>query len=633
MDKSLIDINFFPMQAINFEFLVYLQKCKSDLQKCSDFNFETKRFNLAIESENNREKYFVTIESQDNFIQQKINSDNNVWLTQWYLFKQLCLNAKKKNIPIFISYKYDKNIDVVIKSTNIGNKVISIIPKYLCGQYGYLINYHFKKNRDIPSTREIQKLSLSLDSSGKPNKNYYLDKYDKIVSFVNSNTFTLLTQLENVTKNESPPTMLQIEGNRLSAKKYLFAECKSNTSQFKGIENYGPYQTYSGNPILCFVYQNKNKDLSHILYYALQGKTYPTFNGMEKMFGFTMNKENIIGISINDYSESEINKLVNEIKIKASDRPVIPIILVPWIKETATEEESRIYYMMKHHFIKNNIASQFVGIPRVESYDSLKWSVSSIGLQIFTKLGGSPWCMESVTNKCLIIGIGQSHKRNKHINKIEKYFSYSILTDSTGIFMNIKVLSENHDKEEYLNGLSNKLKEIIKENISNFKNVVIHTSFKLQDSEINKINEVVNDLYNETKKEFIVIRFSNDHDYMSFNLSANSKTPFESTIIKLNKNEFLIWFEGLSSSNFTIKTRIGPPMHLIIDYPKPDKLFEIRHNLQDAINLSGANWRGFNAKTTPISILYARLLSSYLAAFDNYEFESVNIEQLTPWFL
>ena len=633
MDKSIIDINFFPLLTQNFNFVVYIQKCTSDLQKCSDLKFETKRFNLAIENEDNREKYFVTLEAKANFIQKSINADHNIWLTLWYIFKQLCFNAMKQDVEIMIIDKYEKYIDVIIKSTNMGNEIISIVPKYLNGQYGFLINYHFRKNRNIQFTREIQKLSLSLDSSGKPNKNYYIDKYDKIVSFVNSDIFSLLKKLENIIENDEPLKMLQIESNRLSVKKYLFAEGKSNISQFKGIETYGPYQTYSGNPILCFVYRNNDKDLSHILYYALQGKTYPTFNGMEKMFGFAMNKENIIGIAIDDYSESEINKLINEIKNKTSDRSVIPIILVPWIKETATEEESKQYYMMKHHFIKNNIASQFVGIPRVKSYDNLKWSVSSIGLQIFTKLGGSPWCMEPIANKCLIIGIGQSHKKNMHIKKIERYFSYSILTDSTGIFKNIKVLSENSNKEQYLNGLSIKLRETIQENLDNYENIVIHTSFKLQDSEIERINEVINDLHNETKKEFMVIRFSSDHDYMGFNLAANSKTPFESTIVQLNKNEYLVWFEGLSSTTHTIKTRIGPPMHITIDYPKHGQLFETRNNLQDSINLSGANWRGFNAKTTPVSILYARLLSSFLASFDNYELERINIEQLTPWFL
>jgi hypothetical protein len=630
MDK--IDINFFPLQEQDFEFTVYIQKCLSDKKRCSDFNFENKRFKLLINDELEYDYYFVTLTQQTNFEQQIIKSSNNNWLTLWYIYHKLLSNARDEGIEFFCFGKYEKYISIPIKKTKIGNETISVIPKYLCNKFGVLIDFHFRKDSDAPFTHEIQRYSLSLDSSGKPNKNYYSDKYSKIMSFINLYKFSLLFISEDYVEIDPYINLLKLDSDRLNVKKYIFGNRNSSISQFKGVETYGPFLTYNDNPILCFVYRNHEKDLSHTLYYALQGKTYSTFSGMEKMFAFPMNKDNVIGIPINDYSEGEIINLINKIKTKSSGRPIIPIMIVPWTKDTATKEQSKQYYMIKHHFIKEKIPSQLVGIPRVGNYENLKWSVSSIGLQIFTKLGGSPWCMEVNRNNCLIIGIGQSHK--KDINKkIEKYYSYSIMTDSSGIFKNIRVLSENTNKNEYLNGLVGKLKEIILNEISNYDNVVIHTSFRLRDVEIVKINELVNDLSNETTKDFMVIRFSHNHDFIGFNIEANSKTPLESTIIQLNKNEYLVWFEGLSSITRTIKTRIGPPMHLTIDFAKSYSFNDVRNNLQDAINLSGANWRGFNAKTTPVSILYARLLSSFLAAFEEYNFGEIDIEQLTPWFI
>ena len=55
--------------------------------------------------------------------------------------------------------------------------------------------------------------------------------------------------------------------------------------------------------------------------------------------------------------------------------------------------------------------------------------------------------------------------------------------------------------------------------------------------------------------------------------------------------------------------------------------------LQDAINLSGANWRGFNAKTLPVSVYYAKLIAEYIREFDRLGFPEINIENLSPWFL
>jgi hypothetical protein len=632
MENENIYINFFPLKKQVFEFTGFVKKCSVHSQKLEDFAFEVKKFKLPNGNAADREDYFVTFEKQPCFQQRTIKSIDNNWLTIWFIFKQLCYNVNINFIDASCINRFEKYIDVVVKETALGTENISITPKRLNSQFGVLIDFHFRKDENVAFSREVQKLSLSLDATGKPNRDYYSDKYNKIQSFINGNLFGCLNSLSGTEDIDISSEMLALKSTRLATKKYIFGNNNVDTALFQGIKNHGPFMPYSGNPILCFVYRNQDKPLSHKLYYALQGKTYSTFDGMDKIFKFPMNKNTIMGIPVSNYTESEIAVLINNIKANAFGRLVIPIVLVPWTKESANEEESRLYYITKHHFLENNIPSQFVGIPRVEDYEVLKWSVSNIGLQIFTKLGGSPWCLKSKTKSCLIIGVGQSHKVDYNKN-IEKYYSYSIMTDSSGLFKNIKVLSENANEAEYLNGLSAKLNELIESEINNYDNFVIHTSFRLRDKELSRINGVLDVLSSNLQKNFVVIRFSDFHHYIGFNLVANSRTLFESTILSLNKKEYLVWFEGLSSVTKTVKGRVGPPMHLTIDFAKSCQHTDIHAYLQDGINLSGANWRGFNTKTMPVSILYARLLSSFLAAFDRYNLERINIEQLTPWFL
>jgi hypothetical protein len=69
-----------------------------------------------------------------------------------------------------------------------------------------------------------------------------------------------------------------------------------------------------------------------------------------------------------------------------------------------------------------------VNINKIKIYKTFKWMVSGIALQIFTKLGGSPWCLVPSTEKCLIIGIGQAHRKDERGN-IERYYAYSIQND------------------------------------------------------------------------------------------------------------------------------------------------------------------------------------------------------------
>ena len=118
-------------------------------------------------------------------------------------------------------------------------------------------------------------------------------------------------------------------------------------------------------------------------------------------------------------------------------------------------------------------------------------------------------------------------------------------------------------------------------------------------------------------------------------MRGSCNVPLESSMVSLSYRDYLIWFEGQQYGQYNIRHRIGEPVKISVDYPKPEGVTKekIRDYLQDAINLSGANWRGFNAKSIPVSLLYAQLISHFVSAFDKYALNEIKIENITPWFL
>jgi hypothetical protein len=64
---------------------------------------------------------------------------------------------------------------------------------------------------------------------------------------------------------------------------------------------------------------------------------------------------------------------------------------------------------------------------------------------------------------------------------------------------------------------------------------------------------------------------------------------------------------------------------------------KIIKSLQDAVNLAGASWRGFNAKLEPISIFYPQLIAGFIRDFRKadatQEVERTLSRFNTPWFL
>jgi hypothetical protein len=633
MTDNQIYINFFPLLEQFFPIPVYIKPCLDQTTKTISFlPIKVKRYRLPLEKNEEYNFYFVSFDSFNGSTKTDVYSSDNKDLTNLYLLKLLKEKLDKLNYPYKIKENFEIRIDFILKKLSEGNEVISILPAYNNNQFGYIFDFRFKKNEISHFDKKIQILSLSLNKNGFSNKDYYYDKYQKIYSFIQSFGQKIFNPLDEEGNIYISRDLTSFGQGRLEAKKYVFKNAMVENSQFKGISTFGPYKQYNDNPVLFFIFRNKEKQISYDLYHALQGKTYPTFSGMEKMFGFQMNADTVQGIGVDDYTLLNIESLINDIKTKTGNRKPLPLVIVPWINDTATDEQHELYYTMKHHFLKNDMPSQFAGISKINNYNALKWSVSSIGLQIFSKLGGNPWKMYTNNADCLIIGIGQSYKINdeKHI---ERYFSYSILTDTSGIFQNINVLSDEVTEESYLNTLSVKLKELLYNQKGKYKTIVLHTSFRIGEKEIKVINNTVSVFSSSENMDVFVLRFNEDHYYMGYNTSSNTKTPYESSFVKLNKKECLVWFEGLSSVNNTIKSRIGPPIRIIVDYPKNIETKDIKSYLQDALNLSGANWRGFNSKTIPISILYTRLVSSFLRGFDTYNLERINIEKMVPWFL
>jgi hypothetical protein len=554
-------------------------------------------------------------------------------LTLSYIFSLIEKKIKNCHIPYQVGDKFMDVIDIITDESELGKESICVIPTYQNKKYGILLDFHFFKKKEVLYSTSVQKKTLSLDQSGQSNKNYYIDKYRKIDNFIKIHFGEIFMPLDKDGLIEFSNNMENIEIHKLETKKYVCGEERQSNSQFQGILNQGPYSKLKEDATLGFIYRNHEKTLSYELYYALRGERFPTFKGMERMFGLKIQKDTVIGYGLDDYNEQEVKKMVDTIVEKSNSKKILPIIIVPWNKNSADEDQNKIYYLIKYSFLKHNIPCQFVDVNKIKDYNTFKWSVSGIGLQIFTKLGGSPWCLVPSTEKCLIIGIGQAHRKDENGN-IERYYAYSIQNDSSGLFRNIKLLSDNTDHDGYLNGLSNKLKEIIITQTKEFNCFVIHTPFRLRKDEMNAIRMVVEALANETDKKFAVLRFNTDHYYMGYDFENGSLTPYESTFVKIFSGNYLVWFEGLQYGYSSVRERIGPPVQICIDFHQAEIQYtDILKYLQDAINLSGANWRGFNAKTMPVSILYARLLSGFISAFDKYKFSDINIENITPWFL
>lgn len=633
--KQNVVLNFLPLAEQELSFVIYRSKFSGNDSIPMEMENEVKKYQLPDDNDN-RDVYadfLVRMDAADGFEPFTADIHMNYYLTLFYLHRRLQAKCKEVLQPNTFSVEahYRNKINFIIKRHQEGHEIVWLEPYHLSikNQFGFLIGYNFHVAEGYTLNKSILQKSLSLGPDGRENKNYYADNLKKIEQFL-SKISTILFPL--TTNNESiiniVTSLKNLQTDLLDTKAYIFSQNKRNASQFQGIKKYGPLEPVSDKSLICFMYRQEDKPLSHDLYYALRGDKYATFPGMTNMLSFRFDKEHVAGIPLASYEYADIESAISRLSEMADQRNILPIILFPWSRDEI--EGVDYYYRIKHQFLSKRLPTQFVSLKRLRAKDGLKWSVANIALASFGKLGGKPWKVDPRNERCLIIGIGQAHRRND--GNISRYYAYSVLSDSSGLYDSIRVLSVSQDKRQYLNGLTERLKGVISEKADDYDKFVIHTPFKLRYDEMDAIKDAL--IIVDDKKAVVVMKFNEKSKFFGFEMNNNSKVPFESTCMPLGREQYLVWFEGLQFHNPAIKRRISRPMHIQFIYSNPELANEHRIGyLQDAINLSGANWRGFNAKTLPVSVYYSKLIAEYIGHFDRLGFDEVNLENMPPWFL
>lgn len=642
--NSQIALNFFPLAEQQFVFSVYRVPYQQEKKLEGFADCVKHKLPLTPQDANQDEQvdygdYWVSFVPMNGFEAYLCKPRTNDHLTLAFLFELLNKKCREvlKPSEYLVEDSFVRRVGFILSQHREGSETVWLEPYFLRAQktFGFLADFEFRKNPGEQFTKRIQQLSLSLDRHFRENKNFYVDRFGKLQQFI-KNFHQKLFPLEcpDYQPINVKTTLSLLDAPTLSIKRYIFANDKRANSQFKGIKDCGPLRPVKDDVLLYFIYRPADKPLSYDLYRALRGDTYATFAGMNPMFGYELGQRHVSGVPVDDFDPETMDCTIETIKAAASERPVVPIIIVPWHKGEESGAAGDNYYRLKHRFLRQNLPTQLVSLSTLQDKNKLKWSISNIALGVFAKMGGYPWKVEPQTDRCLIIGVGQSHKV---VNRqIKKYYAYSILTDSSGLYEDLRVLSRSTREDTYLEQLGSNLTQVLTDYAQRFNKFAIHTTFAIRKSELEAIQRVIEKYSSQSNKstEFVVLKFNDFNKFFGYSPGSNSMVPYESTFVRLSSREYLVWFEGLQYHNPNINRRIGGPIHIDFIYPDHDLDDQKKINyLQDSLNLSGANWRGFNAKSLPVSIYYSHLVARYLREFDRLGLEEIELSNLTPWFL
>lgn len=625
-----IRLNFLPLAQQYFTHKIYIREFTENEYLENYYYYRLPTSNPEV-----WKKYEISLNSIEGFQEYILNSDLNKELTAKLISLEI-LEASKE-IPSHLEHverKLDSRTYFSLEKHEKGEKCIWIEPYFLKQEkkWGLLIDFKFvvkpelKNQLDFTLDKEILIASGALDLRGYSNNDYYLYKHTYLAKFRSE----ILPLLNNTVAQKIDNELLEIDGRSLKQKIYLFNGNQESNSAFMGLLKNSPLNNVQEEVNFRFIYKSLDREIAVSILKGLRGETFTnTFAGLERLFRLPFTNNLITGVSLESFSEPLIEEQISV--IINSRKLTIPIIIT---NSKNTNEDDQLYYWLKYKFTSKGIPCQVITKDLIKDSNALKFSLSNIALQIFSKVGGKPWKVKPATNNCLIIGIGQSYKFSTRngIKELEKVISYSVLTDSSGLFKDIKVLSENDTEDDsYYAKLISSLTDII--NQSGFKKIVIHSSFRLSKEKIiEKVEHAIN-----VNIELSILIINSKTKFFGYDYNNNGLVPYESTFVQLSYSEYLVWFEGLQYNNPKITKRFSNPIYIRLLYTNTSSNFENQSSkemfLQDCINLSGANWRGFKAKQLPVSIFYCQRISDFIAKFQHYGYGDIEISNLKPWFL
>jgi hypothetical protein len=456
----------------------------------------------------------------------------------------------------------------------------------------------------------------------------------------------------------------QYKNFQLDAPIFVFdpARVRTNIGADFGLRSYGPYDSSLFTPkepkILVICHQENRGKMAEFLKELIDG--IPNSKYFTKGFKSKYELHNVSRevYEINSYEISQIQKITAGLK----EKPDLAIIEIPARLKEISDVNASLYYQLKAHFLNLEIPIQIINSENIKKYDEYK--VNAIGLQMYAKLGGVPWTIqtkESIDRE-IVIGIGNSIFRNNSFagNEQERIVGISTFFSGDGQYMmsgNIKDVPYDEYFQVLLESLNESINTLAREYAwrdNDTVRLVFHIFKPIKNIEF----DVVKQLVSKTTKyriQFAFVTVSEFHPFKMFDETQNGidkfgdkigeLVPNRGTNIVINETSCLVQMLGINEVK-TSKHGASNPLLIKILRPSSNGIdediqslmfFDLHYITQQIFKFSYLSWRGFMPNQKPATILYSGLIAKTLGKLrmmPGWKSEVINFNlRYKKWFL
>ena len=410
-----------------------------------------------------------------------------------------------------------------------------------------------------------------------------------------------------------------------------------------GLTNYGPYDSINfdiKSPIvLCICHGANRGDFTNFLYSLKNG--IPSSKYFQKGLLKKYELQEVI-FDIKEIQNHTIEDYIAIIKDNDDNTPHLAIIEIPY-SFRRLDVQSNPYYKIKAKLLSLEIPVQFVTSEIIQSYN--EYILNSIGLQIYAKLGGTPWVLPSQrsVDHEIIIGIGHSWTRNNQFKGSENNRVVGITTflSSDGQYLlgdKVKNVLFEEYFSELLKSLKNSISKLSSEqgwSKGDTVRLIFHIFKPIKNTEFDVVSQLIKDTPDYNIK-FAFVTLSKYHPNILFdpkqkgiskygNSVKGEYIPNRGSTVFLDSETALIQMFGA----FQLKTArqgMSTPIQIRIRIPQGkydnnglnDLLFyDLTYITQQIFSFTYLSWRSFLPGEQPATMLYSNLIARLLSKLRN----------------
>lgn len=379
-------------------------------------------------------------------------------------------------------------------------------------------------------------------------------------------------------------------------------------SAYGGLGTYGPYDKnlFSGATIDCAL-------LYHEQYVqAAQRMKDGLVNGIERFPGFfrlfRLGIANFDLIPVKSETPRGFDAAVTQ-AIKANYDLVYVIVAQSF-------GSNPVYASVKSRLLASGIPSQFVQTNRLQSPNSqLQWIIANIALSSYAKVGGTPWVISAPERPEIVLGVSRALDRNRNV-----IVGFTTVFKHNGDYILTHSKSPVTTWEEYEQGLETLVRDAVEEYTKREQapqTVVLHFHKRTGRKEVNAATRAIDSV--KPTVQYAPLHLNSYSGYRLFDTSDITHVPYAGLQVRTSSRQSLLLVAGRSQSSGRASTGTPTILEVTMDKASNMSIDEFPRLVEQVYSFSSVNWRGFNARSIPVTINYSYLIAQLLGQLESIE--------------